>query len=139
MAPASAPTSPRSTGGAARAHRFLAIAILFGALVQFFLAGLAAFGADPDVWDGHAGFGSVLTLLGLVLLILAAVRRKEALQASAVLFGLFIVQHVLGAAGREVEIIGAFHPLNGLLILGVAVLAAAGRRVKPASHASAPA
>jgi hypothetical protein len=114
--------------GVARAHRILALIFLAGGVIQFVLAGYAAFGGSN--WEAHQGFGSLLTLITLIALILAFAGRREALQASAVLFVLMLVQHGLGAAGTDVPILGALHPLNGLLLLVVAMLAAAGRPVR---------
>ena len=125
------PTEPSTGSGVARAHRILAHVFLgVAALVQFFLAGLIAFGHGGV--DAHAGIGTLLTDLALVLAVLAYVGRRAALQASLVLLGLMIVQNVLGAAGDSVAVLGALHPVNGLLILGAAVLTMLGRPVRPA-------
>ena len=101
----------------ASAHRGLAFLFLLIGIVAFFLAGTGAFGAS---FDAHRVSGTVLTALSLVLVILAAVGRREALVQSAVLLGLMLVQNVLAVVGDEVEIIGGLHPINGLLILFVA-------------------
>jgi hypothetical protein len=120
---------PQSPTGVARAHRALALLFLgVAALVQFFLAGLAAFGHNS--WDAHAGMGSLLGVIALVVLVLAAIGRREALQASALLFGLMVLQTILGASGADVAVLGALHPVNGLLILGAAMLAAGGRPLR---------
>src|SRR4051794_15837793 len=122
-------TRPDEHSGAARAHRGLALLFLaVAALVQFLLAGLIAFGHGGV--DAHASVGSALTVVALLLVILAAVGRRAALPASALLLGLMIVQNVLGLAGDDVSILAALHPLNGLLILGTAMLAAAARPVQ---------
>jgi hypothetical protein len=136
---ASSSASPRAArpGGAAAAHRYLALLILLAGVIQFFLAGWGAFGGGSEIWDGHSGLGSLLTVLGLIALVLAYVARREALQPSAVLFGLLVLQQVLGVVGGDVAFIGAFHPVNGLLILAAAMLAAAGRPVRPGAHAAA--
>jgi heme A synthase len=115
---------PRPAGGVARAHRGLALLFLALVVVQFFLAGLGAFGAES--YGAHRGLGDALGLVGLVLLILAAVGRREALQASAVLFVLLIVQAILGGAGDDLGVLGGLHPVNALAILGVGSLTAAG-------------
>jgi hypothetical protein len=119
-APASSPGS-----GVARAHRGLALLFLVGGLVQFFLAGLGAFG---EGWDAHKLWGNALTVIALILVILAFVGRREALQASIVLLVLVIVQGFLAVVGEDVAIIGALHPVNALLLLWVASTAMAGRR-----------
>jgi heme A synthase len=111
-------------GGVARAHRGLALLFLAAVVVQFFLAGLGAFGAES--YAAHRALGNALGVVGLVLIILAAVGRREALQASAVLFVLLIVQAILGAAGDDLGVLGGLHPVNALAILGVGSLTAAG-------------
>jgi Family of unknown function (DUF6220) len=127
-----ATSSPRSdaapAGGVARAHRVLSLLFLAGAIVQFFLAGLAAFGGTQ--WDAHQAWGTVLTIVALVIVILAAVGRRQAVQASAILLGLMILQNILGAVGNDVPVLGALHPLNGLAVLGVAMLCASAARVR---------
>jgi multisubunit Na+/H+ antiporter MnhG subunit len=128
-----ATTSPSDAGGAAKAHRILAQVFLAGAVLQFFLAGLGAFkfgDEESNAYDIHQGIGSLLTLVALILLILAFVGRKHAVQASVVLFVLMLVQNVLAWAGTDAPAVGGLHPINGLLILGVAMLTIAGRRVE---------
>ena len=111
------------TGGVASFHRGLAFLFLgVAALVQFFLAGLGAFGATS--YDAHQGVGSLLTLVALVLVILAAVGRRPALPASAALLVLMLIQTALGVSGEDVGVLGGLHPVNGLLILFMAHQAA---------------
>jgi uncharacterized protein DUF6220 len=119
---------PAPAGGVARAHRILALLFLAGAVVQFFLAGLGVFGGTS--FDAHRIWGDALTVISLVLVIMAFVSRREALQASAVLLGLMIVQNLLAAVGTDVPVLGALHPVVGLAVLGVAGLASAGSRVR---------
>ncbi len=80
----------------ARAHRGLAFFFLAIGVIAFFLAGLGAFG---EGFDAHRVSGSLLLLLSLVLLVLAAIGRKEAVKQSAALFALMIVQMLLAVAG----------------------------------------
>jgi hypothetical protein len=113
-----------STGTVASIHKGLGFLFLALALVMFFLAGLGAFG---ESFDPHAATGDGLTLISLILVILAAVGRREALAASGALFGLMIIQTLLAIGGTDASaVIGALHPLNGLLILFVAHQAARG-------------
>ena len=129
-APASTPASAPSgadASGVARAQRGLALLFLVLGVVAFCLAGLGAFG---EGFDAHRVSGSLMLLLSLILLVLAVVGRRAALPASAVLFGLMILQSVLAVLGSEVSaVLGALHPVNGLLILFAASLAAAGKPV----------
>ena len=113
-----------STGTVPTIHRGLAFLFLGLALVMFFLAGLGSFGGS---FDAHLAVGRGLLIASLILLILAAIGRREALVPSAVLFGLMILQSLLAGLGEEVsEVIGALHPVNGLLVLFVAHQAARG-------------
>lgn len=124
-------------GGAARAHSILALTFVAGAVIQFFLAGLGAFkfdNADSSAFDPHRIMGDLLTLFALIILILAVVGRREARQASVVLFVLMIIQQVLAGAGESTPILGALHGLNGLFILGAAGFASAGRPVEFGAH-----
>ena len=102
----------------AKAHQGLAFLFLAIGVLAFFLAGLGSFG---EGFDAHRGSGSLLLLLSLVLLVVAFIGRREAVQQSAVLFGLMILQMLLAILGRDVSaFFGALHPVNGLLILFVA-------------------
>ena len=121
----------------ARVHRGLAFFFLAVGVIAYFLAGMGAFGATS--FDAHRGSGSLLVLLSLILLILAAVGRREALTQSAVLFGLMLLQMVLAVAGEDVGFLGGLHPVNGLAILFVAHQAARGLALAPASSARRPA
>ena len=110
-----------STGTVPSIHRGLGFLFLGLALIMFFLAGLGTFG---EGFDAHLAVGRVMLLGALLLLILAAVGRREALVQSAVLFGLMLLQSVLAGVGEDAAVIGALHPVNGLLVLFVAHQAA---------------
>jgi len=115
-----------SSSGVARAHRGIAHLFLVIGVVQFFLAGLGAFG-EPDGWDIHTDLGRLMTLIALVLVVLAALGRPAALPISIVLLALMIIQNVLGIVGDDVKVLGALHPVNALLVLGAGSLAVVGR------------
>ena len=87
------------------------IAVLTMALIatQFFLAGAGAFGATS--FDAHEAVGSILVLLVLVGLVVAAVARRFAVHA-AILVAVTILQLVLGSVGSDEPWVGAFHGLN---------------------------
>jgi hypothetical protein len=126
---ASSPDRTAPSGGVARAHRLLSLFFVAGGIVQFVLAGYSAFGGSD--WEPHRVWGSVLTAIALVILILAVAGRREALQASAILLALMIVQNVLGAVGTDAPVLGALHPLVGLIALGAGMSAAAGQPFGP--------
>ena len=132
--PPPGPTGPAAAeGGAARAHRVLAQLFLALAVIQFFLAGLGTFkfeDSDSSAFDIHRAVGDLLGLIALILIVLAVIGRKQAQQASIVLFVLMIVQNILAGFGEDAPVVGALHPVNGLLILGVAMLVIAGRPVQ---------
>jgi hypothetical protein len=96
-------------------HRAVAAGFLALALVNFFFAGLGAFGAAT--YDAHQGVGSLLVVVALVLALLAWAGRRDALPASAALLALTLLQALLGIAGEDVGVLGGLHALNGLLVL----------------------
>lgn len=122
-----ATSHPRPAGGVAQGHRILALIVLAGSVLQFLLAGYAVFGGSS--FDAHSGVGTLLVVLALIVLILAFAGRKEALAASALLFGLMVLQNILGSVGDSAPALGALHPVNGLAILAAAMLASAGRPI----------
>lgn len=93
----------------------LAVLSLTGVAVQFFLAGMAVFGAGAG-WEAHAATGGVmgLPILGLFLMSFLAGLRDHRRMAGALL-ALYLLQVTLAAVGRAQPLIGALHPVNGLL------------------------
>jgi hypothetical protein len=91
---------------------------LAGVVVQFFLAGLGAFGATS--FDAHRGLGFALGIASLVLLVLALVGRLPRFLSllTVVLVGLNVLQSIL--ANIDVEEIAALHVVNALAIVYVA-------------------
>ncbi|QEE44419.1 hypothetical protein FVA81_07255 [Rhizobium sp. WL3] len=96
--------------------RALAVLTLVGIAVQFFLAGMTVFGAGTG-WEAHAATGGALGLpiLGLFLMSFLAGLREHRRMAS-VLFALYLLQVTLAAVGQGQPLIGALHPVNGLLM-----------------------
>jgi hypothetical protein len=137
-----------------RTQRVLGWIVLLGATVQFFLAGLAVFRAKPhgtdklfesSSFDVHRVVGYALILVAFALLVLAIVNREQ-VRIAMVLFVLMLVQYGLAEVGSSVAALGALHPVNGLLVLGVSHLLARGpgprrerrRRRKAEPEAPAP-
>jgi hypothetical protein len=100
----------------------LALVGLFiaGLFVQFYLAGRGAFGAAT--YDAHKDFGQVLHLLTPIILLVTLVdrttRNRTDVIHAVLLVVLFEVQFAL--ADLKHPSVGAFHPVNALLLLGVA-------------------
>jgi len=105
----------------------LASAWLFGAgvLLQGYLAGqaLTQLGGSGD-FETHRSIGfSVMGILALVVLVAALVGRVPRPQVglSVALFVLYIVQTSLPGMAGSSPAIAALHPVNAMLLLGVAV------------------
>jgi hypothetical protein len=109
--------------------------LVFAAVVlQVGFAGYGAFYAASKVDDNpinedkfndgfglHTGFGYLIILLGLILLVLALAGRVRGrqLKLTGLLAGLFIVQLLLAWFGYEAPVIGFFHPVNALIIFAL--------------------
>ena len=115
-------------------QRVLGWLVLLGGVLQFFLAGLAVFRAKPhgsdklfasSAFDPHRAVGDALVLISFALLVLAIVNRDQ-IRLALVLFVLLLIQFALASAGDSVPALGALHPVNGLLIIGVAHFLARG-------------
>ena len=127
-------TPALKTGPALSIAKALTALFVVGVVVSFFLAGLGTFGMTGRIDDdkatssfnAHRGVGTVLTVLSLLILIAIAVSRptSRALKLAVGLFVLMLLQNVLAVAGTSTHVLGAFHALGGLLVLGVAGLLA---------------
>ncbi len=100
-------------------HRALCWLIMAGLVLQFYAAGLAAFGAADFTLHGIVGWSLILaTILLMVFALLGGYRRGELLQ-SLVLLPLVILQPVLALVEVfrvSAPAVAAIHPVNGLLI-----------------------
>jgi hypothetical protein len=105
-------------------HFVLAWLLVVGLVVQVWLAGRGVF--DTTGFDPHRSFGFTLSLLPVLLLILGvvgAMGRRVGWLAFAI-FVLFIAQSVLVAVKGSYPAIAALHPVNGFLILLLAIVVA---------------
>jgi uncharacterized membrane protein YhaH (DUF805 family) len=115
-APAAARPEPART--ARNVHLGLVILFIVGVFVQFYFAGRGAFGAST--YSAHKDWGGILHLYSLLLLIvtiaLPATRNRVDIGMAAGLFVLVTIQAAIGDI-KHPEL-GAFHPVNALLIVG---------------------
>ena len=103
-------------------HVVVAWLLVAGLLVQVFLAGMGVFDS-ASMFITHRDFGYTLTLLPVVLIVTSLVGgfgRGEAI-AAAVMLGQFILQSVFVLQRDSNPAIAALHPVNGFLILLIAV------------------
>lgn len=103
-------------------HVVVAWVLVAGLVVQVWLAGRGVF--DTTTFAPHREFGYTLSVVPLVLLVLGFVGgmgRKVAGLAAAI-FLLFIVQSILVALRTSQPAVAALHPVNGFLIVLLAVL-----------------
>jgi len=126
----------------------LAWIIFVVVLVQFFFAGIGAFGEEiwgDSAFNPHRIAGLLLVPTSLLLLILAGVSaltggvRGRVAGMAALLFVLMIVQVALVIAfyrASDVPILAALHPVNALILLGLSFGIARGRRSRPAGQAA---
>jgi hypothetical protein len=115
----------------AAVYKYLAGLVFLAVLVQIGFAGYGAFAVAKDTDGGtvnedrfedvfgmHAGFGYLVVLLGLILLVVALIARHR-VKHTLILFGLLILQVILAWVGFEVPWIGFFHPINAMAIAGL--------------------
>jgi hypothetical protein len=107
------------------AHAAIAWLFVAGLLVQVFLAGLGVF-EGPARFVTHRELGYALSLVAIVLLILAVVGRlgRRQVGLAALIFVLFLLQSVFVLQRETAPFVAALHPVNGFLILLLAVVVA---------------
>jgi hypothetical protein len=124
--------------GAAWIYRILIALFAAAIVVEIFFAGLAIFRAMPgeeesvtheaiqDKFDAHAALGEFLgggSLL-LLILVLVAWTGRRSIGATFALAVLTVVQNILGGAGEDAPVAGAFHAINAFLVLGLSLFLA---------------
>jgi uncharacterized protein DUF6220 len=111
-------------------------------LVQVFLAGMGVFDG-PERFETHRNFGYTFGWLTLVMVIIAAAGRLGRVLIGLSLLTLvqFFLQSIFILFREDMPAIAALHPVNGVLLLVVALvigrLAWAGRRAAQAAAAAA--
>ena len=111
--------------GARVVHLVLSVLFIAGLVGQVFLAGLGVFDG-PARFATHRDWGYLLELFPVLLLIAGLVGRmgrRLAILAVAE-FGLFILQSVFIAFRESTPAVAALHPVNGFLILLIAIVIA---------------
>jgi hypothetical protein len=128
-------------------YRYWVALFLLAVLVQIGAAGYGAFNAAAKTEDGalrekgfedgfdfHNGLGYVIFLGAVILFLLALGGRLGKQHALRVLVMpvLVAIQIVLAWAGEDHPVVGIFHPVNALLIVGFACFLTFGawRRVR---------
>ena len=93
-------------------------------VVQFFFAGVGLFGAGD--MTTHVGFGYLVVLVPLLVLIAAALARAggRLIGLAALLLLLTFLQPTLAYAREDAPYIAALHPVNALAIAGLALVIA---------------
>jgi hypothetical protein len=108
-----------------RVHLVLAWAFVAGVVFQVFLAGRGVF-ESPARFKDHAGWGYMLELLPLLLLVAAAIGRlgRRQIIYPIALFAMFMLQSIFVALRADLPMVAALHPVNGFAILLVGILMA---------------
>ena len=115
----------------AAVYKYLAGVVFLAVLLQIGFAGYGAFSVAKDTDGGtvnedrfedvfgmHSGFGYLVVLLGLILLVVSLVARHR-VKHTLILFGLLVLQVILAWIGFEVPWVGFFHPINAMVIAGL--------------------
>ncbi len=117
--------------GAAVVQRYLVSLYLVGVIAQFFLAGLGLFGMqagsnidNAKSLDPHRGVGFItVEVVGGLLLIVTLVAWQSPLRQKVGLYVLLvalgIVQAFLASEGFHHKLVGMFHPVNAVVLLGL--------------------
>lgn len=106
-------------------HVVVASLLIAALVIQVWLAGRGVF-ESPTVFITHRDVGYTLSFFPVVLLVLGllgGMGRRVAIMAAAIL-GLVILQSVFVVMRTSNPAIAALHPVNGFLILLVAIVLA---------------
>ena len=106
-------------------HTVVAVLFVVGLIAQVWLAGRGVF-ESPTMFDTHRSLGYTLSLFTVALLVLGllgGMGRRPAILA-VVIFVLFILQSVFVVMRDSQPAVAALHPVNGFLILFLAIVLA---------------
>lgn len=105
-------------------HGVVAWAVVAAIVVQVFLAGLsiAQLGGSGS-FVTHVEVGRIFGIVFLALIVTAAIARtgRRRIGQAAGLFGLFVVQSILPYMDPGLPIAAALHPVNALVMFGLAI------------------
>lgn len=94
----------------------LAVVVLLGVALQFFLAGMTVFGGGTG-WELHGATGGALGVPVIALFIVSmAPGLRHYRQITGLLLAIYLLQVTLGALGETLPLLGALHPVNGLVM-----------------------
>lgn len=115
-------SGPSSDGWARRGYVLSAGAFVVGVLIQVYLAGMAVF-VDPTYWGLHTTFVHILELIPAIMLVLAFIGGfpREMKLIPVGLFMLIIVQYATAIAFSG-TVVAALHPVNALVMFGIAMI-----------------
>lgn len=106
-------------------HTVIAWLLVAALVIQVWLAGRGVF-ESPSVFATHRDVGYTISLFPIVLLVLGflgGLGRRVAIMA-ALIFALMILQSAFVVMRASSPAIAALHPVNGFLILLVAIMLA---------------
>jgi hypothetical protein len=106
-------------------HTVVAVLFVVGLIAQVWLAGRGVF-ESPAMFDTHRNLGYTLSFFTIALLVLGLLGRMGRRPAilAVVIFLLFILQSVLVLMRDSTPAVAALHPVNGFLILFLAIVLA---------------
>ncbi len=111
--------------GARYAYIALAWAFVAGVVLQVFFIGMGLF-VGPETMELHVGFGWILHLWPLLILVAAAVARAgrtRILHAAALAATVFVVP-ILATLRGDMPVAAALHPVGALLAFWLAIVVA---------------
>jgi hypothetical protein len=120
-------------------HLVVSWLFVAGLIAQVFLAGLGVFSSAAS-FATHRDVGYSLSVIPIVILVaglLGGLGRRLGLLA-ALEFGLFILQSVFVAMRSSAPAVAALHPVNGFLILLLAIIIARDSLLARAATSPAP-
>ncbi len=107
-------------------YAFAAVAVLFvlAVVYQVLLAGMALFAAGG--WQSHIDFGYLTALVPVLLIVSALLARAGRTAVLLTVLALVVaqVQSFLPLLRNDAPWLAALHPLNAMIVFGVAVLVA---------------